>query len=107
MVSNLVGNRIRELRAKRKLTQQQLANRADIPRATLATIDKDDSNPGLAAAYKEAIRILANWYYEEWGLISGCANLNTIDRETNFKFNSNSDTNLSPNQESACSPVAA
>jgi transcriptional regulator with XRE-family HTH domain len=57
MVTNLVGNRIRELRAKRKITQQQLAELADIPRATLATIEKDDSNPSLAAVHKIAVAL--------------------------------------------------
>lgn len=57
MVTNLAGNRIRELRAQRKMTQQQLADRADIPRATLATIEKDDSNPSLAAVYKIAVAL--------------------------------------------------
>ncbi len=57
MITNLVGNRIREIRAKRNMTQQQLADLADIPRATLATIEKDDSNPSLAAVYKIAIAL--------------------------------------------------
>ncbi len=57
MITNLVGNRIRELRAKRKMTQQQLADLADIPRATLATIEKDESNPSLAAVYKIAVAL--------------------------------------------------
>jgi XRE family transcriptional regulator, regulator of sulfur utilization len=57
MITNLVGNRIRELRAKRKMTQQQLADRAEIPRATLATIEKDESNPSLAAVYKIAVAL--------------------------------------------------
>ncbi len=57
MITNLVGNRIRELRAQRKMTQQQLANRAEIPRATLATIEKDESNPSLAAVYKISVAL--------------------------------------------------
>jgi len=57
MLNNLVGNRIRELRAQRKLTQQQLADLAKIPRATLATIEKDESNPSLAAVYKIAVAL--------------------------------------------------
>ena len=57
MLNNLVGNRIRELRAQRKLTQQQLSNLAEIPRATLATIEKDESNPSLAAVYKIAVAL--------------------------------------------------
>lgn len=57
MISNLVGNKIREIRAMRKMTQQQLANRADIPRATLASMERDDSNPSLAAVYKIAVAL--------------------------------------------------
>ncbi len=57
MVNNLVGNHIRELRAKRNMTQQELADRASIPRATLATIEKDDSNPSLAAVYRIAVAL--------------------------------------------------
>ncbi len=57
MITNLVGNCIRELRAKRKMTQQQLADKAEIPRATLATIEKDESNPSLAAVYKIAVAL--------------------------------------------------
>lgn len=54
MVSNLVGARIRAVRAKRKLTQQQLATLAGIPRATLATVERDDANPTLAVVYRIA-----------------------------------------------------
>jgi len=57
MISNLVGNKIREIRALRKMTQQQLADRADIPRATLASMERDDSNPSLAAVYKIAVAL--------------------------------------------------
>ena len=57
MISNLVGNKIREIRAKRKMTQQQLADRAEIPRATLASMERDDSNPSLAAVYKVAVAL--------------------------------------------------
>jgi transcriptional regulator with XRE-family HTH domain len=57
MISNLVGNKIREIRAMRKMTQQQLADRADIPRATLASMERDDSNPSLAAVYKIAVAL--------------------------------------------------
>ncbi|MFC1684369.1 helix-turn-helix domain-containing protein [Pseudomonadota bacterium] len=54
MISNLVGTRIRAIRSKRNLTQQQLADLADIPRATLATVEKDDANPSLAVVHKIA-----------------------------------------------------
>ncbi|MBF0625001.1 MAG: helix-turn-helix transcriptional regulator [Magnetococcales bacterium] len=54
MISNLVGTRIRALRSQRRLTQQQLADLAGIPRATLATAERDDANPSLAVAFKIA-----------------------------------------------------
>jgi transcriptional regulator with XRE-family HTH domain len=57
MVTNMVGNRIRELRTRRNLTQQELADLADIPRATLATMEKDDANPSLAAVYRIAVAL--------------------------------------------------
>lgn len=57
MISNLVGNRIRELRAKLSMTQQQLADMARIPRATLATIEKDDTNPSLSSVYRISLAL--------------------------------------------------
>lgn len=60
MITNLVGTRIRAIRAKRNLTQQQLADLADIPRATLATLERDDANPSLAVVYKIATALKIN-----------------------------------------------
>ena len=54
MVVNLVGMRIRTIRAYRKMTQQYLADLSGIPRATLATVERDESNPSLAIVYKIA-----------------------------------------------------
>lgn len=54
MISNLVGTRIRAIRGQRKKTQQQLADMAGIPRATLATVERDDANPSLAVVFKIA-----------------------------------------------------
>ncbi|MEO5377829.1 MAG: XRE family transcriptional regulator [Magnetococcus sp. DMHC-6] len=54
MIQNLVGTRIRAVREQRKLTQQQLADQAGIPRATLATVERDDSNPSLIVVFKVA-----------------------------------------------------
>ena len=54
MISNLVGTRIRSVRGQRKLTQQQLADLAGIPRATLATVERDDANPSLSVVFKIA-----------------------------------------------------
>ncbi len=55
MITNLVGTRIRAIRAERNLTQQQLADLAEVPRATLATIERDDANPSLAVVYRIAM----------------------------------------------------
>ncbi len=57
MITNLVGTRIRAIRAERNLTQQQLADLAGISRATLATIEKDDANPSLAVVHKIAVAL--------------------------------------------------
>ncbi len=38
----------------RKLTQKNLADLAGIPRATLATVERDDANPSLAVVFKIA-----------------------------------------------------
>lgn len=54
MITNLVGIRIRSLRAQRKLTQRQLADLSGIPRATLATVERDDANPSLSVVFKIA-----------------------------------------------------
>ncbi len=54
LISNLVGTRIRAIRGQRKKTQQQLAEMAGIPRATLATVERDDANPSLAVVFKVA-----------------------------------------------------
>ncbi len=54
LISNLVGTRIRAIRGQRKQTQQQLADMAGIPRATLATVERDDANPSLAVVFKIA-----------------------------------------------------
>jgi XRE family transcriptional regulator, regulator of sulfur utilization len=49
-----VGTRIRSVRSARKLTQKKLADLAGIPRATLATVERDDANPSLAVVFKIA-----------------------------------------------------
>ncbi|MBF0369263.1 MAG: helix-turn-helix transcriptional regulator [Magnetococcales bacterium] len=54
MLTNLVGTRIRAVRAQKKLTQQHLADLAGVPRATLATVERDDANPSLAVVFKIA-----------------------------------------------------
>jgi XRE family transcriptional regulator, regulator of sulfur utilization len=54
LITNLVGTRIRSVRSSRKLTQKNLADLAGIPRATLATVERDDANPSLAVVFKIA-----------------------------------------------------
>jgi XRE family transcriptional regulator, regulator of sulfur utilization len=54
LITNLVGTRIRSVRSLRKLTQKNLADLAGIPRATLATVERDDANPSLAVVFKIA-----------------------------------------------------
>jgi XRE family transcriptional regulator, regulator of sulfur utilization len=54
LITNLVGTRIRSVRSGRKLTQKKLADLAGIPRATLATVERDDANPSLAVVFKIA-----------------------------------------------------
>ncbi|MCP4493536.1 MAG: helix-turn-helix domain-containing protein [Gammaproteobacteria bacterium] len=54
MITNLVGTKIRAIRCEHNLTQQQLSALAHVSRATLATIEKDNSNPSLAVVHKIA-----------------------------------------------------
>lgn len=44
-------NRIKELRAKFKLTQEELANRVNVRRETIVFLEKDKYNPSLKLAY--------------------------------------------------------
>lgn len=55
MITNLVGTRIRALRAERKMTQQQLSDLTDIPRATIASVERDDANPTLTVVHRIAV----------------------------------------------------
>jgi len=57
MITNLAGTQIRAIRATRNLTQQQLADLAKIPRATLASVERDDGNPSLAVVFKIALAL--------------------------------------------------
>lgn len=57
MITNLAGTQIRAIRANRNLTQQQLADLAKIPRATLASVERDDGNPSLAVVFKIALAL--------------------------------------------------
>ena len=47
-------NRVRELREKNGLTQEQLANRVGVSRQTIISIETGRYNPSLVLAYKLA-----------------------------------------------------
>ena len=53
-MENPVSAGIKRLRAQHKLTQTELANLADIPRATLANMESASSNPTISAVVKVA-----------------------------------------------------
>ncbi|MEO5366800.1 MAG: XRE family transcriptional regulator [Magnetococcus sp. WYHC-3] len=70
LVTNLVGTRIRTLRTQRGLTQQMLAELAGIPRATLATMERDDANPTLSVVHRVAValQVAVDTLIEESGM---------------------------------------
>ncbi len=53
-MTNPINEGIKRLRAQHKLTQTELANMADIPRATLANMESDKSNPSIGVVVKVA-----------------------------------------------------
>lgn len=53
-MSNPISEGIKRLRAQHKLTQTQLATMADIPRATLANMEGEQSNPSISLVVKVA-----------------------------------------------------
>ncbi|HEV2133863.1 MAG TPA: helix-turn-helix transcriptional regulator [Terracidiphilus sp.] len=48
-------NQIRELRAARQMTQQELADRIGVTRQTVIAIEQDKYSPSLETAFKVAI----------------------------------------------------
>ncbi len=52
--SDHLAHNLRQLRAARGLTQQQLSDAASVPRATLATVESGGGNPTLAVLVKLA-----------------------------------------------------
>ncbi|WP_226659593.1 helix-turn-helix transcriptional regulator [Pseudalkalibacillus hwajinpoensis] len=48
----MLKNRIRELRARFQLTQQQLASKVDVTRQTIAAVEKGEYVPSLLLAMK-------------------------------------------------------
>jgi putative transcriptional regulator len=49
-----IRNRIRELRASREMTQQELADRVGVTRQTVIAIEQDKYSPSLETAFKVA-----------------------------------------------------
>lgn len=52
--STPVKNRVRELRARQRLTQGELANEIGVSRQTIAAIEKEEYNPSILLALKLA-----------------------------------------------------
>jgi putative transcriptional regulator len=49
-----IRNQIRELRAERKMTQQELADQVGVTRQTVIAIEQDKYSPSLETAFKVA-----------------------------------------------------
>jgi putative transcriptional regulator len=52
-----IRNRIRELRALREMTQQELADQIGVTRQTVIAIELDKYSPSLETAFKVAIAL--------------------------------------------------
>lgn len=52
-----IRNRIRELRALREMTQQDLADQVGVTRQTVIAIEQDKYSPSLETAFKVAIAL--------------------------------------------------
>jgi putative transcriptional regulator len=52
-----IRNQIRELRAAREMTQQELADRVGVTRQTIIAIEQDKYSPSLETAFKVAIEL--------------------------------------------------
>jgi putative transcriptional regulator len=52
-----IRNRIRELRAERALTQQDLADQVGVTRQTVIAMEQDKYSPSLETAFKVAIAL--------------------------------------------------
>jgi putative transcriptional regulator len=50
-----IRNQIRELRATRQMTQQELADRIGVTRQTVIAIEQDKYSPSLETAFKVAM----------------------------------------------------
>lgn len=52
-----IRNRIRELRAAREMTQQDLADQVGVTRQTVIAMEQDKYSPSLETAFKVAIAL--------------------------------------------------
>lgn len=50
-----IRNQIKELRAKREMTQQELADRIGVTRQTVIAMEQDKYSPSLETAFKVAL----------------------------------------------------
>ena len=52
-----IRNQIKELRAAREMTQQELADRVGVTRQTVIAMEQDKYSPSLETAFKVAIEL--------------------------------------------------
>jgi putative transcriptional regulator len=52
-----IRNQIRELRAQREMTQQQLADEVGVTRQTVIAMEQDKYSPSLETAFKVALAL--------------------------------------------------
>lgn len=52
-----IRNQIRELRAAREMTQQELADRVGVTRQTIIAMEQDKYSPSLETAFKVALTL--------------------------------------------------
>ncbi len=53
----VIKNQIRDLRAVREMTQQELADRVGVTRQTVIAIEQDKYSPSLETAFKVALAL--------------------------------------------------
>lgn len=52
-----LGNRIRDLRKERNISQEELANEADIPLSQIGRIERGETNPTISTLYVLAMAL--------------------------------------------------
>lgn len=60
LAANFMKNRIKELRAKLNITQEELANLAEVRRETIVFLEQGKYNPSLNLAFKVAKALESN-----------------------------------------------